>query len=329
MGKIFFKIIVLFLALFLGNQARCADSNNSMVQREEFLGDKLTVVGLPDFLPFSQYVKDGSRMQLHNVFWQPLQKALQKYRLKLSTPLFVSWDDCGYVPLIVGMREGKYHLFLGAYSDTKKFSGIVPIYPAVVSNPIHIIGLAEMPDKVKEIKDLQKLHGVVCDCEYFSDFAMRKINDLKVEHVATAYDAYEKLFTGKADYLIGSWYYNRIMSSQYGLERYLSASKKPLFKIPVFMSMSKLTPKLSEYIKMFQKILADPQFSTDIKNEILREVETQVQKNIGVVPPSFAPQEQDAVSKEEDETSEKVEIKGRVIEQQTQQKSIEEVLEGI
>ena len=154
------------------------------------------------------------------------------------------------------------------------------------------------------------------------------MKDLNIEFVDTAYDAYQKIFTGEADYLLGSLYYHRIMSSRYGLERYLASSKKPLFKIPVFMAMSKLTPKLSEYIKLFQKISTDPQFVRDIKNEILRVVETEVHNNAGVVPPSFAREVVEEAQQEED-VEEEIQIKGRVVEEEQQQKSIDEVLDGI
>lgn len=337
MSKIFIKAVFLLLTVFLCGTAECAEevTNNTMVKREEFLGDNLNVVGLPDFFPFSWYEDEDAgggekfSIRLHNVFWQPLQNALKHYTLNMNKMSFPSLKDCDYTSIIIGMREGNFQLMLGVYSDTKQFSGIVPIYPAVISNPIHIMGLAETQDKIKDIEDLKKLKGVVCECEYLSDFAWRKMKDLNLEHVKTPYEAYEKIFTGNADYLIGSLYYNRIMSSRYGLERYLSSSKKPLFKIPVFMAMSKLTPKLSEYVNMFQKISSNPQFAIDIKNEILRVVETEVQKNAGIVPPSFAREQQEKEQQEEAVEEEKVEIKGRVVEQQQEQKTIDEVLEGI
>ena len=329
MGRIFVRFVILFGALFLCGEAWCADSNNTMVRKEEFLGEELKVVGLSDFPPFSQYDRfDAQKFQMRNVFWKPLQKALQRYTLELQS-VKLTKKQMSSKNLLIGMREGIYQLFLGAYSDSKQFSGIVPIYPAVISNPIHIIGLAEAQEKIKDIKDLAKLNGVVCKCEYLSDFAWRKMKDLKLEYVETPLEAYERIFTGKADYLIGSWYYNRIISSRYGLEHYLAASKKPLFKIPVFMAMSKLTPKLSEYVHMFQKISENPQFAIDIKNEILREVETEVQKNVGIVPPSFAQKAEENVSQDDDVVDEKIEIKGRVVEKQEEQKSIDEVLEGI
>lgn len=94
------------------------------------------------------------------------------------------------------------------------------------------------------------------------------------------------------------------------------------------MAMSKFTPKLSEYIKLFQKISTDPQFVRDIKNEILRVVETEVHNNAGVVPPSFAREVVEEAQQEED-VEEEIQIKGRVVEEEQQQKSIDEVLDGI
>ena len=336
MGRMY-KIFIIIGALMLGlTQPACAEddeqSNNSMVQREEFLGDELYIAGLPEFPPFSYYVNPDGKPPCHlqNVFIEPLMKASKEYRLKLTHPFFgFNSDGCSsFTPLILGVRDGNYQLFLGAYTDTKQFSGIEFVYPAVISNPIHILTLEETQKKIKSVADLQKMKGIACKSEYFSDFILRKMKDLNIEFVDTAYDAYQKIFTGEADYLLGSLYYHRIMSSRYGLERYLASSKKPLFKIPVFMAMSKLTPKLSEYIKLFQKISTDPQFVRDIKNEILRVVETEVHNNAGIVPPSFAKEVVEEEQQEED-VEEEIQIKGRVVEEEQQQKSIDEVLDGI
>ena len=340
MGKIYKILITIGMVMLSLTQTVCAESEaededktiNSMVQREEFLGDKIHIAGLPEFPPFSYYtsIEGKEPCRLHNVFIEPLKEATKDNRLKLIEPYFPNGVEAcsNLTPLILGVRDGDYQLFLGAYADTKQFSGIEFIYPAVISNPIHILTLEETQKKIKTIADLRKMKGIACKCEYFSDFIMRKMKDLNIEFVETAYDAYQKIFTGEADYLLGSLYYNRIMSSRYGLERYLASSKKPLFKIPVFMAMSKLTPKLSEYIKLFQKISTDPQFVRDIKNEILRVVETEIHNNAGVVPPSFARDVVEEVQQEEDD-EEEIQIKGRVVEEEQQQKSIDEVLDGI
>ena len=338
MGKMY-KILIAIGALMLcmtqpvfAETEDDEQSNNSMVQKEEFLGDDLFVAGIPEFPPFSYYVSEEGEepCRLRNVFIKPLKNAAKDYNLKLKDPYFLDGvNGCAtYTPLILGVRDGKYQLFLGAYADTKQFSGIEFVYPAVISNPIHILTLEETQKKIKSVADLQKMKGIACKSEYFSDFILRKMKDLNIEFVDTAYDAYQKIFTGEADYLLGSLYYHRIMSSRYGLERYLASSKKPLFKIPVFMAMSKLTPKLSEYIKLFQKISTDPQFVRDIKNEILRVVETEVHNNAGVVPPSFAREVVEEAQQEED-VEEEIQIKGRVVEEEQQQKSIDEVLDGI
>lgn len=339
MGKMYKFLIAMGAVLLCLTQTVRAESDvededktmNSMVQREEFLGDKIYIAGLPEFPPFSYYsnIEGQEPCRLHNVFVKPLKEASKDNHLKLIEPYFDSAESCSnFTPLILGVRDGNYHLFLGAYADTKQFSGVEFVYPAVISNPIHILTLEETQKKIKSVADLQKMKGVACKSEYFSDFVTRKIKNLNVEFVDTAYDAYQKIFTGEADYLLGSLYYHRIMSSRYGLERYLASSKKPLFKIPVFMAMSKFTPKLSEYIKLFQKISTDPQFVRDIKNEILRVVETEVQNNAGVVPPLFA-KEVVEESQQDENVEEEIQIKGRVVEEEQQQKSIDEVLDGI
>jgi hypothetical protein len=99
-----------------------------------------------------------------------------------------------------------------------------------------------------------------------------------------------------------------------------------LFKIPVFVALSKTTPKFSLYKKALEKAFSDPKFGNDVKAEILQIVEDELAKNAGIVPPSFTQKAEEEV---EDSLESQQKPHGRVIEQKVKTKSFDEVLEGI
>lgn len=325
------SLIWVFLTALLINVTTIAlAQHNSMVQRIDYLSDTLSIVGRNDFPPFSSYKTDNGNIFLQSVFLRPLQKAMENHPAKLEPVVFNYYNHPDLTNLAFKTQFGEYNLYIGAYADTKEYKGLSLIYPAVVSNPIHIITLPENATQINNIEALEKLRGLVVDSEIYNNFSQRKINELKVEHVATPLEAYEKLFTKQADYIIGGLYYHRIMASEYGLDTFLSYSKKPLFKIPVFIAMSKTTPKFSLYERAFQEAFTNPAFGNAVKEEILQVVEDILAQNAGIVPPAFVQKAESAEfeTKNKDAEPEKLPL-GHVIEQKSEKKTIDEVLEGI
>ena len=324
------KLLILCLVILFAANGVFA---SNLVKKESYFTTKLKVVGLPDFPPFSEYIKnDRGANMLRSAFLQPLMRAARKNDIKLKTPVLS--EDPDLKMLLLGVRSGDYHMFIGTYSDTKLFAGMETIYPAVISNPVHVITLPETQEKIKTYSDLKNLKGIASKTEYFSDFVLRKFKELNISYVDSPFEAYEKVINGEADYIMGGLYYNKIITSQYGLNDFLAYSKKPLFKIPFFISLSKSTPVLSEYERVLKDELSKPEFATEVKNEIIRIVEEEIERNEGTVPPSFAAR----LHKNDDEEAKPEEdflevddsaVRGRIIEKEQHQKTFDEVLDGI
>lgn len=278
MKKSIWLVILCSLLCFSQAQAQ------NMVTKQSYFRFDLSYIGLPDYPPFSYYEKD----EYHSVFLAPLQKIAKKYRFKIKPYSENNFHDLTLAQRILRVRSGQANMFLGAYSDTKMYTGLKMIFPAVISNPIHIITLPNTKEKIKNSNDLLSLKGMAIKTEYFSDFVMRKIEPLKLQYAETPYEAYEKLFTGEIDYILGSLYYNKIMASRLGIERYLSYSATPMYKIPVFIALSKQTKLYTLYNNMFHSEFAKVEFGDEVKKEILRFVNKEIEKNAGVVPPAFA-----------------------------------------
>lgn len=322
------KKLVICCLLILSVTINNAMAQN-MVQEESYLKNNLTYIGLPDYPPFSYFEKHSKSVSYKSAFLKPLKDIATQYGFKLISSNY--WDIPDIHKVILDVRSGEIQMFISAYSNTKLFTGLELIYPASVSNPIHVITLPEGLEKIKTAADLKKLRGVISKTEYLSDFVLRKINDLNIKYVDTPYEAYEQLFTDEADYILGGLYYNRIMASKYGIEQYLAYSKKPLFKIPVFIALSKITPMQSLYNKAFHDEFNKDKFGNDVKREILRIVEEEISKNQGILPPAFVKKEENTVPEENmlPVTDAPGEKGGKIIEKRVEEKSIDDVLDGI
>lgn len=320
------KRIIAFLLICIFGAAPARAQH--MVKEESYLTDDLTYIGLPDYPPFSYYQIDGKTVTYNSAFLKPTLDAMKKYGFKIKQNAFMKIPD--FQSLILDIRSGEAQLFFGMYSDTKIFSGVSLLYPAVISNPIHIITLPDTQEKIKSANDLTKLKGVISKTEYLSDFVLRKIKPLNIKYVDSPDEAYEALFTADADYILGSLYYNRIMASRLGIEQYLAYSKKPIFKIAIFVALTKMMPKLSLYQKAFETEFAKPDYAKAVKEEIIKIVEDELAKNQGIVPPAFAKKPNIVTIEQSDnELLENSEKKGKILEKEIKEKTFDDVLDGI
>lgn len=285
--KNFLFYLVIGLLFFVHNA-----SAQGMVKKDRIGKTYLSVTGLPDYPPFSSYEfikrESNSFFKFKSAFLQPLEKVSNQNRIKIQSENFPESQSIDVSNLIIETKDGLFDIFIGAYADTKLFRGLKLIYPSDVSNPVHIITLPSDDFQIKKSSDLMKYKGVVIKTEYFSDFVLRKIKQFNIIFVDTPYEAYEMLFTGKAQYIIGGLYYNKIMASRYGIHQYFSFSTKPLFNIPIFVSLSQMRKSFEQYAKIYHQEFSNPEFATEVKNEIIRMVNEELEKNAGIVPPSFA-----------------------------------------
>ncbi len=320
------KKIVAFLLICIFGAAPAHAQH--MVKEESYLTDNITYIGLPDYPPFSYYQTKGKTVVYESAFLKPTLDIMNKYGFQIDEKTFTQIPD--FQSLILDIRSGDAQLFFGTYSNTKIFNGVSLIYPASISNPIHIITLPDTQKKIKSIENLGKLKGVISKTEYLSDFVLRKIKPLNIKYVDSPNEAYEALFTANADYILGSLYYNRIMASRLGIEQYLAYSKKPVFKIPFFVALTKIMPKQSLYQKAFETEFAKPNYAKAVKEEIIKLVEEELTKNQGIVPPAFTQKTNiTTIEQSDNELLENSDKRGKVIEEEIKEKTFDDVLDGI
>lgn len=310
------KKILCFLFLMCALCPLKAESQ-SLAIRKVYAGGNMAYLGLPDYPPFSYY--DDNKIY-HSVFLKPLHDFAVKRHIELE--LFIeNHTQIKNLKKALFLTEScQNQLFIGAYPETKMFHKLHLLYPAVISNPIHVITLPDTNEKITSAADLQKLKGAAIKTEYFSDFVMRKIQPLNLYYAETPLEAYEKLFTGEVDYIVGGLYYNKMEASKYGIEQYLSYSKNPIFKIPIFLATCPKMPRLPAFEKAMKEEMSKPEFAESIKSIILNVVNKTLEKNSGIVPPAFAKKVVDEPSEEELKAQEEE----KLLQKQQQEKELQE-----
>ncbi len=260
----------------------------SFVRYEEKNPKHVTEVemsGYTNYAPFG-WIEDQSFDGANGYFtvFEPLLNIfIADANVEISKKIYLKDID----ELVQQVRSGNVDFFLGAYNETELFRGLHLLYPAVLYNPITVFML---PNKVKEVsstEDLKKLKGARNVNEYFSDFVEKRVAEYKPIEVDSLYEAFEKLYTREADYLITSYYNGMLELTRLGLRNQIVPAKQSLWNIPMFIGVSKTSQHRDMISRRITKYLSD-------KNNI-KAVEQNLQKLItefekryeGTVPPTF------------------------------------------
>ena len=212
------------------------------------------------------------------------------------------YPDLDYI--MQEVRKNRIDLFLGAYSQTEIFKGLHFLYPAILYNPVTVFMIPHRVSEIKSTDDLKKLKGVRNINEPFSDFVNKKVSELNPIEVSSADEAFKKLFTREADYIITSYYGGMVEAIKLGLQKQVAPAKQTLWKMPMFIGVAKASPHREKISSRITKYLKDE------KN--IKAIEVHMQKMIkdiekmyeGVVPPTYVSvQNEDAQSDEQSESN--------------------------
>ncbi len=237
-----------------------------------------------DYFPIS-YVTKESGNELMTVFTPVLEQVAEMKNLKFKYVSPKNYDNA-----VIDVRRGATDVLLGMYYDTKQYSGLEYIFPAVLNNPVYIIMRPENIAKVSKPEDLKNLRGIYISKEYFSDYMHDNFISYNIQPVETALKAYEQLFTGEADYIAGSYYYNYAQMCRLGLKDYVSFSKTALWNMPLFIGVSKASQQYAKIVPVLKTIVAEESFSQNINNTLKEFIYEAERKSQGVVPPMFIKQ---------------------------------------
>lgn len=255
-----------------------------MVTTKMHMGTQnLTLTSFPNYPPIATTEYDDRNAEyLQTIFDDALQEFAKLGEFKLIYILSENYDEAINV-----VRRGNVDVLLGIYYGTKRYSGLEYVYPAVINNPINIIMLPQTVAKVKNTNDLKKLKGTYSNEEYFSDYMLKNFESFNIKPTETTLSAYEKLFSGEVDYIAGTYYYNYAKVCELGLKNYVSFSQAALWSMPMFIGVSKASPKYKRIGAFLKKTVTRPEFSQKINKALKDKVKEIEIKSQGVVPPEF------------------------------------------
>lgn len=293
------------LTIFASTLLLSAAAANAFVRYEEkkpenFYSVKMT--GYADYAPFG-YIDNPRRMSgsFHTIF-QPLLDALVKdTEVKIQyvpySPDVDSWAQ--------QIREGKIDFMIGAYNQSEVFKGLYLLYPAPIHNPITVFMLPNRIAEVKSTDDLKKLKGVRNTQEIFSDFVEKQIEPFELIEVDSAYAMFEKLFTRQADYILTSYYYGLYESIKLGLRHQIAPAKQSLWRIPMFVAVSKTSRRKDTLAKRMTRYLNDKK-NIELVQQALEQMMSEVEEKYnGVVPPTFGVENMPESTKDDQKPSTK------------------------
>lgn len=250
----------------------------------------IRITGFIDYAPFgyTEYPDEVVRGRFFTVFQPMLDTFAKENNLEITYDV----QKKDFLTLVQEVRKGKLDLVLGAYHQTELFKGLGLVYPAMITNNITVFMLPHRVGEVKKTDDLKKLKGVRIAKEFYSDFVENKLKEYNLETVNTEYELFEKLFTQKADYILGSHYYILIEAAKLGLGNQISPAKQALWQVPMFVGVSKISPQRKFIVQKLTRYLEKPENQEIIRQNLIRIVNEALEKGQSIVPPTFDQKEE-------------------------------------
>ncbi len=272
MKKILLIIFIFFisLALYIEVKAFSLDNNPPIV-----------ISGYGNYAPIGIMAKNNK----FNTIFTPVINIISQQQKQLPSVKTYKLSDLENIEKDI--RIGKVDVFLGGYNQTERFENLDLLFPAVTHNPVTFFMLPSNAHLIKSFDDLKKLKGIRYSQEIFSDFVENKLEEYNLESSSSTYEIYEKLFTRKVDYIISGYYFGMIEAIKLGVSRQIAVSKQPLWNIPLFIGVSKISPRHDTIAKAIVRHIQDEEFINQIKENLKKSLEFFEQEYSGVVPPTF------------------------------------------
>lgn len=160
------------------------------------------------------------------------------------------------------------------------------LYPAIATNNVHLIMPTYKKINLSSKNELKEYHGIHVVTDEVSDIVFEDFKKLNIREVKDFSTAFEELLSGKADYMVASYYASKIEVYKLGIKKYVTFSKAPLWKMPMFLRVSPQlmrNPKI-EHLKAYLKSSAYKKKRDELFDEVL---EIYKRNTEGIVPPTY------------------------------------------
>ncbi len=174
----------------------------------------------------------------------------------------------------------------GVYYETYPFSKNSYLYPAFFENKVHLIMRAGEKLDLQGKNSLKNYKGIYSKTDRLPSHILKDFSSFGIEAVENLPSAFEQLLTGKADYIASSYYPAVIECYKQGIRKYVSFSKAPVWKAPMFFRVLPQTMD-DERIENIKKYLKSSRYKK-VREEAFKELIKIYEENTkGKVPPTY------------------------------------------
>jgi len=278
--QIFKKIIFIFSFLLSFN----ARAISILQGADDTSYGKIYLTSFADYFPFGyKMIGEDSTGTVGSVFRDVLSELKSsENNLAFAYRYFSTTQEAA-----IDTKTGKTNVFLGAFYATSLFDDFDFVFPAVLSNPVHLMMLPERITEVKKTEDLKNLKGIYVQDEMFSTYMLNIFQDIGLTPVQTTDEAYQKLLLGEVDFILGSFYYQYVKVIESGLKNYIAFSSRPLWNMPMFIALSKRFENRKNVHEYFRRIVSNDVFKEKILARIKQMIEEKEEEFAGAVPPMY------------------------------------------
>lgn len=273
MKKLFLFIQV--FAIFLVGTVYAANSI-SLVKNSKGL-IPVTVGMVSSYAPFSW--KENTKEKFA-IVKDNLDNAFAKNNFEADYIVRDSIED-----ILPDLEMGKIDVLVFSYFEEKLEKKFDYIYPGYLKNPLVLIMLPNNVKNVKNLDDLKKYKGAVRKDEVFTEYVNKKITAYNIQKAENSFMAFDMLFSGKADYILTSKYAAMVEIMRYGLQNRVTLSNQSLYRMPVFVVVSKLSFNRKNIVGVLNKAFAE---KSDYNKELIEKLKYFESKYKGAVPPKFS-----------------------------------------
>ena len=261
--KLFKICLMVVVGVLCSSSLLAAEKNKDTIYPVKDCGVKgdregFSIVGFNNYPPFSWLEMDDGQERFRGFVPDFVRRTLNNMNIEVIKER--PFDD--YAKIQKALLHGKVDLsFVGHYIDETK-SGQDYVYPAYFGNPLIVVSRASKRINVKDASGLKGLKGVIRrEEEIESLIAPILPTDTKLEVVDKTEEAFRKLLSGDADFMITSPYAADAEAKRFKIKDKLYFGTQALRHIKYFVSFSKMSP-CRKYKKAFTE-----QFEPQIKDK--------------------------------------------------------------
>ena len=181
-----------------------------------------------DAFPFSSS-EQGS------VFASVIDTIAKKTRVYIK----LIYEDEYYNDEVKAFERGANYInaLFGVPKEYYPYSKNEYIYPAFFENKLHVITIKGAGVVINTKEDLLKYKGIFVEKDNLSNFVVKDFTNYKMVSVKDYSNAFEMLFTKKADYVVAGFYPSQIEAYKLGVREFVAYSKEAIWKNPLFIRL--------------------------------------------------------------------------------------------